>query len=537
MNTALRRFMPALVLLLGALLYWPVSLDHLSSWPPVGEDEPWIAAAPYKLATQGVYGNDLFAGYYNSEQHLYNLVPLYPMMLSGVFRTAGIGVEQMRILPVAFGFLLLLILYLLARQLFDSSVATLSVALMLLLRLTSSLTGTGIPLLDIARINRPDLLVSLFGLFACYLFNRAEQRNSRSGYLVAGMMIGLAALADLYGAFWLPALLVLLPLRRGWRIVRGPEPYLLLAGFCATWLLPLAVYLIPGWDDYRGQSQIFAERFDLFTPRFYLRNLLHEFERFRVLGLIRRSGRIDWVRPGGWVALAALPIALWMMLRQGWMSRQEGAFSLGVILLVQSILFALLLSSKSFNYFIALWPLAVVAIAWLGMWLWKRWRNLSIRIPLLTLLALLVIEGGVRMVANHIAAVGATPYELYESRVAEHIPEGSRLLGLQHYWLGLRQYDYRSWVLPVFLSKPGYHQEPVSLDSAIERIAPDVILIDRHMRDYFREISDSSNPDHHKYEEFRSYMRRRAGNLAGTVDDSTYGRMEIYTVAGSRGMK
>jgi hypothetical protein len=92
-------------------------------------------------------------------------------------------------------------------------------------------------------------------------------------------------------------------------------------------------------------------------------------------------------------------------------------------------------------------------------------------------------------------------------------------------------------VLPVFLSKPGYHQEPVSLDSAIERIAPDVILIDRHMRDYFREISDSSNPDHHKYEEFRSYMRRHAASLAGTVDDSTYGRMEIYIVAGSRGMK
>ena len=67
-----------MVLLAGAILYLAVSLDRLSVFPAVGEDEPWIAAAPYKLASEGVYGSDLFAGYYGVDRHNYQHMPLYP---------------------------------------------------------------------------------------------------------------------------------------------------------------------------------------------------------------------------------------------------------------------------------------------------------------------------------------------------------------------------------------------------------------------------------------------------------------------------
>lgn len=525
----------SIVLVIAAiLLFCAISVDHLGSWPPVGEDEPWVAAAPYKLVTQGVYGNDLFAGYYGSEHRLYNLVPLYPMMLAGVFQLGGVGVEQMRLLPVAFGSALLIILFIVGRQILDTRVAMLSVGMMLLLCLTASSIGTGIPLFDVARINRPDIVVPVFGLLGYYFFNRGEQRNELWSYLLAGMMIGLSALCNLYGAFWLPALLVLLLLRRGWRLLRQPEPYMMLAGFCITSLLPLAIYLAPGWRDYRGQSQVFAGRFDVLHARFYLDNLLHEFERFKQLGLVRRSGAIDWLRPGGWMVVVAVPLALVIMLRRGHTARYDGAFSVAVVLLVQSLLFALLLSNKSFSYFIALWPLVLLSIAWLGIRLWERSQHRSIRIALLVaLLALVVLEGALRIRSSHIAATEATPYESFESRVAAYIPHGSRVLGLQRYWLGLRQFEYRSWVLPILLSEPGYYHEPLSLDGAIERIAPDVILIDRHMRKYLDEIANIESPRHRKYEEFRRYMQRHPATLVGTVEDSTYGRMEIYRIRNS----
>src|SRR5919107_321497 len=80
------------VLLASAMVFLVLSFDHLSVFPPVGEDEPWIAAAPYKLATQGVYGSDLFTGYYGSEHHNYQHMPLYPLLQAGIFKVVGVGV-------------------------------------------------------------------------------------------------------------------------------------------------------------------------------------------------------------------------------------------------------------------------------------------------------------------------------------------------------------------------------------------------------------------------------------------------------------
>jgi hypothetical protein len=47
---------PRAILLPVLLAYLAGSLSGLSVYPSVGEDEPWIAAAPYKLARQGVLG-------------------------------------------------------------------------------------------------------------------------------------------------------------------------------------------------------------------------------------------------------------------------------------------------------------------------------------------------------------------------------------------------------------------------------------------------------------------------------------------------
>ena len=149
-----------LPLLLGVLAYLAVTMPRLGVFPPVGEDEPWIAAAPYKLATQGVLGSDLFAGYYGMERHHYAHMPIYPLAQAAVFKAFGAGVVQMRALPVACGLLLLVVVFIVGRQAGGDRVGALSVALMLTLRMTAGGAGTGILLLDRARINRYDIAVS-----------------------------------------------------------------------------------------------------------------------------------------------------------------------------------------------------------------------------------------------------------------------------------------------------------------------------------------------------------------------------------------
>jgi len=516
-----------LALIIGAV-YLLVSVDHLHVFPPVGEDEPWIAAAPYKLATQGVYGSDLFAGYYGSEEHLYQM-PVYSLLLAGVFKVAGLGVVQMRILPVTFGLLLLMLVFVVGCQLGGHRLGVLAMLLIMGLRLAVGWDETGIPLLDIARVNRYDIAVPVFGLAAFWMFHRAEERRRAGLYLIVGILIGLASLTHLTGVFWLPALFVVMVLRRGKKLFGQPVLYVMAGGFLLPWL-PWLAYIATGWSDFLGQHLLVASRFDVFDASFYLDNLRYEYRRYAPL--VPRDSSGTWHLPavGTVVALVGVLWAFGGMLRHGRRSSEDRAWALAVVLLVQGILFALLLEVKAFSYLIALWPLATLALGWLGLRLWDQHKTTVTRWAVLAVLALLLLESGWRVAHRHSVARHTTPYDQFTSRIAEHIPPGSRVLGLQFYWAGLYRYEYRTWLLPTQLSDSLYYHAPLRLDQALERVDPDVILLDRYMTRYFDEIADPRNPRNALYLSFQAFMDRHRATLIGVVADTTYGTMHIYQV-------
>src|SRR5262245_54381740 len=87
------------------LLYLTISLRHLAIVPRVYEDEPWQASTGWKLATQGVFGSDMFAGFYKMDQRYYGYMPIHPLLLAVIFRVAGVGLFQARVEPVLLGLL------------------------------------------------------------------------------------------------------------------------------------------------------------------------------------------------------------------------------------------------------------------------------------------------------------------------------------------------------------------------------------------------------------------------------------------------
>src|ERR1051325_9166622 len=50
---------------------------NLDAYPPISGDEAWIMSVAYKLATQGVFGSDLYAGLFNAEQHYFIALPVH----------------------------------------------------------------------------------------------------------------------------------------------------------------------------------------------------------------------------------------------------------------------------------------------------------------------------------------------------------------------------------------------------------------------------------------------------------------------------
>ncbi len=193
-----RHLLPLLLLLLG---FWGVSLWNLAVVPPVYEDEPWQASTGWKLATEGVFGSDMFAGMGGMERRYYGYLPLHPLLLAGIFRVAGIGLFQDRLAPVAMGLLVLALTFALGRRLWGAGVGLLAVAFLLLAR-TTTLTPSqysGILFVDMARLSRYDMVVPLFGLLALHAYLAARRRPLIYG--LAGALAGLAGLSHLYGLF------------------------------------------------------------------------------------------------------------------------------------------------------------------------------------------------------------------------------------------------------------------------------------------------------------------------------------------------
>lgn len=521
------------VVLAGLLVYLFVSFSDLTVYPPVGEDEPWIAAAPYKLASEGVYGSDLFAGYYGVERHNYQHMPLYPLVQASIFRLFGVGVLQMRILPVACGFLLLLVTFLVGRQVGGGRLGALAVVLLVALRVMDGSDGTGILLLDRARVNRYDIAVPVFGLLALAALNRAESARGTMWAATAGALVGLSSLTHLFGAFWLPVLLSTLAIRRGPRGVLTRAPWALLAGFAVPWL-PWAAYVATGWSDFIGQMRFVGERLDVLNPSFYLSNAMDGEGPIAIRWGLRTIRQLPLARPGTWVMLVGTPAAVGIML---WRTRRhpsDAVFGLAAAALAQTLMFLFLLKVKTVNYMIGLWPLVVLCLAWLGIWLWDRATLARARVALMTIVALVVIEGGARVAHARSVARRTTPYDWYASQVAGCIPDGSLVLGLQHYWLGLRQYRYRTWLMPLNFAHPRYYHAPLTLDEALERVDPDVILVDRYVQLMLDNARPPDHPNHRYYVGFEAFVARRGVEPACVIRDRTYGTMLVYRVPGRR---
>lgn len=555
--------------------YLLLSLDELGRFPPVGQDEGWIAAAPYKLATEGVYGSNLFAGYYGMDRRNYEHMPLYPLMQAGVFRLlrarSSSVVIQMRLLPVACGFCLLLCVFLVAREIGGDWTGAVAVVLMTLLRVASNAAaplplgaaGTGILLLDSARINRYDIAVPVFALVALWWLIRAQRgefTNARAEYSdhwaygVAGALIGVASLAHLFGVFWLPVFLGIVLVRGRGSASSLMSSGLMVLGFGLTWL-PWLLYVSQDWADFLGQTRYMRPRMAVFDASFLASNALHGPGPISLDWAREAIAHLPLRRVGAWTTIVGVPAALVLMMREGRVGapaampgssgKKVGRVDqvgdggdpalviLPVVTVALVVMFAALLKVKTVRYMIGVWPLAIVVVAWCGVWLWNRrgTRRGLIRSTLVAWFLLIAADGGAGIAHARDAARRTSRYDWFESQIARCIPEGSLVLGLQHYWLGLRQFRFRSWLVPIYESNAQYVDTPVPFDRAIERVDPDILLIDRNIRTMLDEgRSPQQQPAHDLTLGFDAYLARHEVEPICVIRDTTYGTMEVHRV-------
>src|SRR5262245_37457579 len=76
---------------------------NLANYRPVTNDEVELIAVAYKLATRGVLGSDLYAGFYGADQHFFITLPVQHVLEALSFWLFGAGIAQARGVSVAAG--------------------------------------------------------------------------------------------------------------------------------------------------------------------------------------------------------------------------------------------------------------------------------------------------------------------------------------------------------------------------------------------------------------------------------------------------
>lgn len=555
---------PPLVALAAVLTLWTVALADLGALPVVHEDEAWIAAPALGLVQRGVYGAAMFSGYYGMERHYYEFMPLYPLLLAASFKLFGVGLVQARLVSAMCGALVVALTYAVGARLFGASVGAVAGWLLLTVRLRDLAlpqVTTGIPLVDVARVARYDVTVPVFGLAAFFVVLRWPHRWR--GWLTAGILVGLAGLAHLYGLFWGPALALLLIMEGAWsqrHVLSGLEhegrkgtkaqskkPDLsfapsrlrglgadngretsdrqiacmvaLAAGVALAWT-PWLAYAAGSWDDFLGQSRAHADRFDLLSPLFYVTNVVRE--PLRYLSGVHLGVGAAVAGLGLTATLAALAVRAWR--------GDSAARVLLVVTAMLAALFAALLSQKQFSYLATVLPLLAVAGAWGVIALWRRGG--ALRGVMLAVAVVVVAEGAAQWLSIPARAQTVTPYETATARLAEVIPSGARVLGIQLYGLGLRDVDYRSFLVPVYRRDPRLVDAAAPLDASLDEMQPTVILIDPQMARVIDPALGLDARGQAMAGEFWGWMAGRGARLVATVDDATYGPVRVYRIEG-----
>lgn len=516
-------FAPPLMLI---LLYWGIGLSYLAVLPRVYQDEPWQASTGSKLAREGIFGSDLFEGLWGMEDHYYGFLPAYPTALALVYLVADAGLFQSRWFGIVCGVLILALTFSLARRIWhDPRIGTVSIFLLLAVRWfgETKLHPTGILFLDATRLARYDVLVPVLGLLAVHAFLTAQAGTKILWYFVAGLLVGLGGLTHLYGLFLLPILmlLVLWQHNRRWLV----EEALLLFGVVFVWL-PYFAYLLADLPAWQMQTRLYAPRFEILNPQWYLENLQTEYERY-ALG----PGRLRTLlmRPGVWLSFLFLVFASVGLVRHLRTNSRVRVVLLPLFLL--PVAYALVLNVKFINYLLLVLPFAALVSAWGLIAAWdglSRTKQPWLRAGIALALVLILVEGATRLVSFQAQAATTTPYAVLNARLRSFIPLGSRVLGLQDYWFGWDGYKYRSIAVPLLLVRPELNPVPSTLANALDAQQPDYIMVDDAARLYFSEHANNVALD------FDKWMQEHQAVRVADLTDSSYGRFEIYRVEQSQ---
>jgi 4-amino-4-deoxy-L-arabinose transferase-like glycosyltransferase len=259
--------------ILGLLLlaFVLVISQRLGAVPLPETDEAYTLQVPYEMIFHGKLALPMlrYLGG-NIENVWHSYTPVYFVILGGFFKLTGWGLLQGRVFNVMTAILLLVIVYVTGRRLFDWRAALVATVMLL----------SDITFVERSRMLRNDYLAAFFAVLGFYLYEVARQRQQDRYYIASGLAVGCGVMCHTNVLYMLGAVCLLILLSEGRQAFRKRPLYEVTAGALAVMAYEI-VYDLIDYKNFRLQNRDDKLHFMLFEPGGLWQNLVGEFGRYR----------------------------------------------------------------------------------------------------------------------------------------------------------------------------------------------------------------------------------------------------------------
>jgi 4-amino-4-deoxy-L-arabinose transferase-like glycosyltransferase len=474
----------------AAISLWLVSAAgrNLENFRPVSNDEGELLEVSYTLATTGRLASPMYTGFFDAEDHHLWTLPLQHVLDAAAFKAFGAGIAQARWVSLAAALVSLWTLGWLALRWYGLTAALLTEVLLVFWRSDLTQGITGLPLLDVARVARYDVLAIAFGWLAIAALDLAITNDSRGTArkqaLAAGFLGGLAALTQFYGVFALPVVLLGAPSRRA--VVGGAALAL------APWLAFVAWY----HADLAGQLSVYGQRGDFLNPAFYADNIASEPARYanilaqRIPDDVVGASEVAF-QTSLYVLLALVPALVWRISRAVRCPKRRGDRLLLLSLASSAGLLLVVDQTKTPLYAIVLVPPVCLLLASGGSDLARLlrqgsrpWLGSLAAAATVALLVAVIADGLRAYTVDRAESAQVTPYASVGRQIEAALPADGVVLGPERWWWALHARPYVS--LRSLWFQWQSHDGATTFMQLIERWQPRSVIVNNNVRDDIR---------------------------------------------------
>ena len=452
------------------------------------EDESWQSIPAYALLTERRIRNPTFAET-DAEYEACVKPPAHTFVLLPMFKWFGVGVWQARLPSLAAGLGVVVLTFLLSREMAGQAAGVAS----------AWLVATDNTLFLAGRTARPEIFVAFCALVAAILAARSLNASGLRLALGSGLAVGGAMMFHPSGAATAAATGGLIAAQSGIRCLRDKRLWT-----CVGAALMVGVAFLAWSHSTPAHSEAFAMTYSRGEKLSLLEKLRGEVGRYAdYLGVGNLRLNVGVPIPVRAHIVAAIGAAFVIV---GWKNRKLCAALL--LLTIPYLLWWAYLLNKTSRYFAVVAPFFAIALATAACMLAAdpKWRTAALTVCVVVFLS--QIAGNVILLSKSRAA----DFTAVQGQLRQLIPAEASVYGAITFW-------------PALHDRPYYSYERMPFDYAVQKRRPQyLILNDRVMVKGMGWGLD----DWAKLRKEANAFARQHGRLAGRVSNSFYGDLEIY---------